>query len=127
MDLRNEKRISTPECFVCRWAGKHVILWPQEPASRPQEVQDELTTYTPQDRLMYTKSTQYTSGEWKVYIKVEEPIIMPITSNQLRSGHRPIEACGQHWLALEVNWVQVAWEEVALAYLWDTYIERTER
>lgn len=126
MDLRNEKRISTPECFVCRWAGKHIILWPQQPILEPEDDVDEVNVYASPTKV--TRQVQYTSGEWKVYAKIEEVIRTQFPNeNLLRSRHMNIVACGKHWYALADNWVQVAWEEVALACLWDSYIERMER
>lgn len=124
MNLKDQRRISTPECFVCRWAGSDIVIWPQEPKERPtEEAIDSLRI----DEVI-VKAVAWTSGTWKCYVKVEPPIpIQVIHDGTLRSKHREIEVCGLHWFALEQVWVQIAWWEVALDYLWNQYIERMER
>lgn len=104
MDLRNEERIAHPDCFVCRWAGRHIIIWPQERSSL--------------------------EGWWKVYSKVEETIWTggnPGAGHKIRSRHHTIQTCVGHNEALYANWMDIARQELILEDLWNKYTERTEQ
>lgn len=118
MDLREVERHFVSQCFACRYVGKHIVLWPQEPASEPEPIQ-----------LADGRSPGYTMGSWLVYQNVHEPVHYTVSGSQrtLRSARRSHDFCKAHWDQLMHNWVQIAWEEVALDYIFYQYLERTER
>lgn len=127
MDLRTQSRIATPSCFICRWAGSHITVWPQEPLDSPQQVTEGFFGTT-QMRSHKGVFDSYTSGRWKVFYKVEQLIRPSGGSGPLmRSKHEEIEACPNHWFALATNWQDVAQEEVNLDYIWNHWLERTEQ
>jgi hypothetical protein len=115
MDLRNFTRISTPECFICRWAGKHIILWPQVPTTEPEE-----------DRWLQQKEPVWTAGTWKVFRKVEENII-DLDNQIMRSRHTSITACGPHWFALHSDWESTARQEVDTDNAYNNWMDLMER
>ena len=125
MDLRAQSRISTPECFVCRWAGKHIIIWPQIPLRGGPMRMDTGWVLIPDSRRTMPRY-QYTSGAWQAFVKVEETIFVQRTM-RMRSKHMEIEVCGEHWFHLHINWIEIAQEEVALEERWHRYLERMEK
>lgn len=110
MDLREQRRVSMPSCFVCRHAGKHIIIWPQHMTAGP-------TT---------DGSGTYTSGNWSCYVKVEETGIIAANNTILRSGRKQLEICWDHHKDLYENWVAVAQLEVDLENQWHAFMERVE-
>lgn len=122
MDLREVERFYKPQCFACRYAGKHIVLWPQEPNQKPEHMGgDKNGNKTGQDG--------YTLGSWLVYQNVHEPIHYTVSGSQrtLRSARRNHEFCYSHWFQLFENWVQIAQDEVTLDGIFYQYLERTER
>jgi len=115
VDLRTQERVNTPSCFVCRWHGKHIVLWPQEPKDRPEKMPGN--GFAPD---------AWTSGKWTVYINVHETV-MVAPDRKMRSRHTDIEACSDHWFALWHNWCYIAWEEVMLDYIYNDWVDRMER
>lgn len=107
MDLREQVRVSIPTCFVCRYAGKHIILWPQYMTAAPT-----------------TDGTSYTSASWTCYVKVEERVW--VRSQLMKSRKRELEICWDHHVPLYENWEAVARLEVDLENLWHNYMERVE-
>lgn len=120
MDLRGQERISTPSCFVCRWQGRHIVIWPQEPLREPERIPMEFDFVGMGGRRTVPPPT-YTSGTWEVYNNVHERI------QGLRSGFCQIEACGPHWFLIHANWIEIAHEEVQLDRAWNRYVERMEQ
>lgn len=125
MDLRNQQRIAAPTCFACRWAGRYVVVWPLDPGKEPEPGDLDMARFT-SNRPMRSMWEGYTSGRWAVFYNVHEDI--PTGGGQkLRSKHRDEEFCPDHWHMLFDNWIQIAWEERALAYIFDQWTERTEQ
>lgn len=98
MDLRNERKVATPECFVCRWAGKHIVLWPQE---------------------------KKVGSTWYCYVNVHENISLGRNKGNMRSKHTDVTVCLDHFEKLRLNWVQIAFDEVQGENAWYSYLERT--
>lgn len=100
MDLRQETRITHPAtCYVCRWVGKYVIIWPLQPEGNATN----------------------THARFYVFVNVNEKNVAG-----LRSGKKTIDVCAQHAEAMYQNWVLIAQDEVDLQKAWDAWIERTE-
>lgn len=99
MNLLQEIRKVHPDaCFVCRWTGKHVVIWPQNfifTHNSPQQV------------------------SWSVYVNVHD-------TSQLRSGYKDIYVCTHHHKILWLDWQGIAQEEVNLDYIWNQWIDRIE-
>lgn len=103
-----------------------MVFWPQEPVEVPrEEVPDHFTLNDATDLIKTFNLPTYSSGVWYGYLNVLG--VIKIGNNIIRSNHKKITVCGQHWFALEVNWVRIAWDEVALDSVWNEYIERIER
>lgn len=67
-------------------------------------------------------------GSWECYVNVHEPCTYRVgrtTVKQLRSGHKTIDACAEHWSDLYENWVAIAQEELDLENRWYNYLERS--
>lgn len=122
MDLRKVERCFKPQCFAGRYVGKHIVLWPQEPEAEPQFMGAD-------KHGNKTGADGYTLGSWLVYQNVHEPVYYTVSGSQrtLRSARRTQEFCKPHWDQLMDNWIRIAWEEVALDYIFYQYVERTER
>src|SRR5690242_19591510 len=120
MNLRDQKRIAAPSCFACRWAGKHIVIWPQEPVDTPVQVQvptDDFFSNLRDTPKVYTSAHEgWTSGRWKVFYNVQETIILD-NGNKMKSRHTELEFCPDHWFMLENVWVYVVWDEVRLDYI----------
>lgn len=104
MDLRNEKRLTVGDCFVCRWAGKHIVLWPQ--AWQKSDYSDEIV--------------------WRCYVNVHETVSLGRGKGNMRSRHVDMSTCEEHRKSLYKNWVHNAQEEVEQSQAWDRYVERME-
>ena len=105
MDLRGQNRLASPDCFVCRWQGRHIVLWPQQ-----------MVEYPKHDN----------TGTWYGYINVHE-VIYVNRSQRMKSRHGRWEACHEHFKLLHQDWVQVASDEVRLDYIFNQGRERMEQ
>lgn len=67
-------------------------------------------------------------GKWKAYVNVHERVTYPYLGEQrpLRAGHKDIQVCSAHWDRLKINWIQIAWEEVWLDYLFHQSVDRMD-
>lgn len=98
MDLRDQERIIHPDsCFVCKYAGRYAVVWPQHTVDRALR-------------------------QWYVFLKVEQH--EPNRKTMPRSAYMTITACEEHDLAIYQNWVQVALDERWSDYLWNKEQER---
>lgn len=67
--------------------------------------------------------SQYTMGKWHVYVNADAYK----GTEKVRSGRKSIDACWQHWAWLGWWWQQIAFEEVALDYIFNQWLDRSER
>lgn len=135
MNLETAQRHEWGECFACRWAGRKIVLWGEEPVDQPKEIiSDDLRM----DSIKRLSFREYEPGTWRAFVRVNEelhytvpPESMSPTSSgyqmTLRTGRRTIRLCHKHWWELAHWWQYYAWEEVALNYIFDQWIEKVER
>lgn len=125
MKVREQTRVASPDCFVCRWAGSDIIIWPLYPERLPSPVQDETSVYNHNDRL--TPKREWTTGRWYVYNDVRSNNLQETATSRMRSRHQRIEVCIEHYGYLHANWIQIAQNEIDLERAWNDYIDRTIR
>lgn len=113
MDLRYQSRVSVPTCFVCRYPGKHIIVWPlrivREPLMRPN----------------LSGNMAYTSGSWNVFLDVHE--VIRIHGLVMRSKKIDEEFCADHWFTLREEWESVIANEVNEYEAYYNWLERTQQ
>ena len=113
MDLREQSRIAMPSCFACRYAGKHIIIWPLEIRREPEQV------------FMLNREPAWASGSWFAFLDVHEYI--DVSGLRMKSKKTEIVACPQHWFALQHDWQQVIIDEVNEYNAYFKWLERTEQ